>query len=268
VGADSDVILEWPQPDVAILKLNRPRQLNALTFPMVTALNCVVDELSSHDKCRVVIVTGEGRGFCAGLDLIDSAGNQEAQTSIPYVYKAQEGFAKIVRSLRSLPQPVIAAVNGAAVGAGFAMVLGCDIRLASPDAAFHVGAVKIGLSAGECGISYHLPRLIGSARAFEIMLTGRPVRAEEAVRIGLVTDLVPADELVGAALHTANTIASNSPFGTAMTKSIMWQNVDADSLDKAIELENRTQTLAFLTQDSREAVRAFAEKRSPVYTGE
>ena len=262
------VVVEWPRPEVAVLRLNRPKHLNALTSPIVLEIIKTVNDLAARDDCRVLVVTGEGRGFCAGLDLIDNANNPQDERSIPNIYRVQRQFAEIVRSFRSMRQPVIAAVNGAAAGAGFAMALGCDIRLATPLATFHVGAIKVGLSAGECGISYHLPRVIGSARAFEIMLTGRPVTAAEGERIGLVARVVPDQDLMATALAIATSIVANSPFGVAMTKSIMWQNLDADSLDKALELENRTQALTFLTRDSREAMQAFTEKRPPFFIGE
>ncbi|HVR50778.1 MAG TPA: enoyl-CoA hydratase-related protein, partial [Pseudorhodoferax sp.] len=134
-------------------------------------------------------------------------------------------------------------------------------------AAFHVGAVRIGLTAGECGISYHLPRLIGAARAFELMLTGRPLPADEAERVGLVASVVPAEELLPRALALAEQVLRNSPYATRHTKQLMWANLEAPSLQAAIELENRAQVLALMTEDFREAVAAFGEKRPPRFTG-
>jgi enoyl-CoA hydratase len=181
---ESPVLVDWLQPEIAVVRLNRPHRLNALTPDMVDLFDATLRDLSANVDCRVVVVvTGTGRGFCAGLDLGDMVEQDRIDESIGHVLRTQERFAAIVRATRGLRQPVIAAVNGAAAGAGLALVLGCDIRLAAESAAFYVAAVKIGLSAGECGISYHLPRLVGSSRAFEIMLTGRPVRAEEALRI-------------------------------------------------------------------------------------
>ena len=144
--------------------------------------------------------------------------------------------------------------------------LAADIRIAATSARFHVASVKIGLSGGECGISYHLPRHVGSARAFEILLTGRPFDATEADRIGLVTRVVPDAELLDAALELAAAIAENSPFSVWMTKKVMWQNLDA-TFDAALELENRTQILAVMTADAREAMHAFVEKRPPTFEG-
>jgi len=179
----------------------------------------------------------------------------------------QELFASMVRRLRSPDKVVIAAVNGAAVGAGFALTLGADIRIAARSASFHVGAVRIGLTAGECGISYHLPRLLGASRAFELMLTGRPVLAAEAERIGLVAGLVDDNELLPRAFRIADDVLRNSPYATRHTKQLMWTNLEAPSLDAALEVENRAQVLALKTEDFREAATAFAAKRAPVFTG-
>jgi enoyl-CoA hydratase len=179
----------------------------------------------------------------------------------------QELFAGMVRRLRALDKVVIAAVNGAAVGAGFALTLGADIRVAARSASFHIGAVRIGLTAGECGISYHLPRLVGASRAFELMLTGRPLPADEAERIGLVSALVDDAELMPKALEIAGSVLRNSPYSTRHTKQLMWANLDAPSLDAALEIENRAQVLALMTADFKEASAAFAAKRAPVFTG-
>jgi enoyl-CoA hydratase len=162
---------------------------------------------------------------------------------------------------------VIAAVNGVAVGAGLGLALAADIRIAARSARFLIGAVKMGLSAGECGISYHLPRLIGAGRAFELMLTGRAVDAEEALRIGLVTELAEEAELAALALRTARSIAANSPFSIKHSKQLMWANLDAAGLEPALELENHVQTVAMLTEDFSEALDAFAAKRPPLFRG-
>jgi len=260
--------VSWPRAHVAVMTLNRPEHLNALTQPMVQGIAETVRSLASESACRVVVITGAGRGFCAGLDIPDYL----ARTSGRFRGSGerldnQERFAEMVRAVRSVQKPVIAAVNGPVAGAGFGLALGADIRLASPSARFHVAAVKIGLSAGECGISYHLPRYVGASRALEIMLTGRPIDAEEADRIGLVSRVVPAEDLMAATLETADAIAANSPFAVRMTKQIAWTNLHA-TLDEALDLENRTQILAVTTKDSQEAMRAFTEKRPPVFTGE
>jgi enoyl-CoA hydratase len=178
----------------------------------------------------------------------------------------QEKFASMIRTIRTLRQPVIAAVNGAAAGAGLGLALACDVRVAAASASFHVAAVKIGLSAGECGISYHLPRHIGTSRAFEHMLTGRPIPAADAERYGLVSRVVPDGEVLGAALDIAREIAANSPFAVWQTKQVMRNNIDAD-FEGALAVENRAQILAVHTDDAGEAMRAFVEKRAPSFTG-
>jgi enoyl-CoA hydratase len=264
---DPSVLLTWPRPEVAVVALNRPTRLNALTIDVIRELLTALREAGAAPACRVVVLTGTGRGFCAGMDIAAGVERDRGQVRGPALrIENQELFASMVRTVRSLRQPVIAAVNGAAAGAGLGLALACDIRVASSAASFHVAAVKIGLSAGECGISYHLPRLIGGARAFEVMLSGRPVAADEAERIGLVARVVPESELLDAALGIAGQIAANSPYAVWQSKMIMWTNLDND-FNAAIELENHTQILATLTEDAGEAMRAFVEKRPPVFTG-
>jgi enoyl-CoA hydratase len=161
--------------------------------------------------------------------------------------------------------PVIAAINGAAAGGGLALALASDVRIAAASARCNVAFVRVGLSGCDCGVSYLLPRAVGTSAAFELMLTGRPVDAEEALRIGLVARVVPDEELQEAALATAALIVGNSPFGVEMTKEVMWAALDAGSLADAVALENRTQILCTLTEDQREAVAAFGGRRAPVF---
>ncbi|WP_131746668.1 enoyl-CoA hydratase-related protein [Frankia sp. Cppng1_Ct_nod] len=266
--ADESVVVSWPRPSVAQVTLSRPGRLNALTFAMVEELSDTFARLGTGGRARVIVLTGAGRAFCAGLDLAGHVQSTMTRRRGPAErLRGQERFAAMVRTIRAIPQPVVAAVNGAAAGAGMALALAADVRVAAASARFHVAAVKIGLSAGECGISYHLPRYVGSSRAFEIMLTGRPVDGAEADRIGLVSRVVDDADLLDRTLDTAEAICSNSPFAVAMTKKIMWANLEA-GFDAAIELENRTQILASMTADSAEAMQAFIEKRPPVFTGE
>ena len=168
--------------------------------------------------------------------------------------------------MRSLPQPVIAAVNGPAAGGGFALVLGSDIRIAARSAKFNAAFIRIGLSACDIGTSWLLPRIVGVARAQELMLTGRIFDAEEAYRIGLVVDLVDDASLLDAALAKADEIMLNSPFGVALTKEGMWTSLEIPGMQAAIDLENRQQIMASATSDHREAMKAFLERRPPSYT--
>lgn len=272
-SSPDDVLIDRSHAGIALLTLNRPERLNALSQMTVRRLCAALQALALEDTVRVVVITGAGRGFCAGWDLAspltDATGAElSGPPGVARYWAGQELFAGMVRSLRALGKVVIAAVNGAAVGAGFALTLGADIRIASRAAAFHVGAVRIGLTAGECGISYHLPRLIGASRAFEVMLTGRPIPAEEAERIGLVARVVDdGPQLLAEALALAAQVLRNSPYATRHTKQIMWANLDAGGLDAALELENRAQVLALMTEDFNEACAAFGEKRAPVFIG-
>ena len=265
---DATVVVERPAAHTAIVRIDRPERLNALDYETVDAIHGALLDLGADDSCRAIVLTGSGRAFCAGMD-IGNAVRRDGERSVGPIERLtnQERFAGMVRAIRTIRQPVIAAVNGPAAGAGFGLALAADIRIAATSARFHVAAVKIGLSGGECGISYHLPRHVGSARAFEILLTGRPFDAAEADRIGLVTRVVPDGELLDAALELAAAIAENSPFAVWMTKKVMWQNLDA-TFDAALELENRTQILAVMTADAREAMHAFVEKRPPTFEGE
>ncbi len=250
---------------VTLVTLNRPESLNAMNHELVASVHNVLDEVDGDHSCRVVVLTGAGRAFCAGLDLKGSGtapgtdGVGRAQAGM----LSQQHIASLYTHMRSVRKPIIAAVNGPAAGGGFAFALASDIRVAAESAKFNVAFVRIGLSGCDVGVSYLLPRLIGASKAFELMLTGRFVLAEEAERIGLVSRVVPDGEVVDAALEIADQIAANSPFGVWMTKEVMWANLETGSMQAAIDLENRTQILTTFTVDMPEAMRAFLEKREP-----
>ena len=260
--------LERPEAGLVLLRLERASRMNAMDVPAMRQLKATLDELAADRSVRVLVITGQGRGFCAGLDLksvLDEQGRYGLDATASY--ELQMVFDSVMRRLRSMDAAVIAAVNGVAVGAGMGLSLCADIRFASRSASFHVGAVKVGLSAGECGISYHLPRLIGAGRAFELMLTGRPVDAQEAERIGLVAAVTEPDQLLPHALACARQILANSPYSTLHTKRVMWNNLDAPSLESALDFENHVQVLALMTQDFGEAALAFSQKRAPNWQG-
>jgi enoyl-CoA hydratase len=246
-------------PGVALLTLDRPERLNALNRELVEDLHMALDDVAADETVRVVVLTGAGRGFCAGLDLKEPMTGDGVVGSLA----AQERIAGIMLKLHALPQPVIAAVNGAAAGGGLALALASDVRLAAPEARFNVAFVKIGVSGADMGTSYFLPRIVGAGHASELMLTGRLVGAEEAARIGLANRVVPPGELLDAARDLAAEIVANAPFGVRMTKEVLRHNVDAQSAAAAIALENRTQILAVQTGQIVEAMTAFAEKRPP-----
>ena len=256
-----------PVPGVVQLTLNRPESLNAMTSEMVQGLHDELDAIAIDPAVRVVVLTGAGRGFCSGLDL----GGYGAAPATEHLGPTQRGFAvqkhiaTLIPHLRSIPQPVIAAVNGAAAGGGFALVLGSDVRLGGESAKFSAAFIKIGLSACDIGTSWLLPRLIGAARAQELMLTGRVFDSAEAERIGLVIERVPDDQLLELALAKAELIMSNTPFGVALTKEGMWTALEIPGMQAAIDLENRQQIMASATADHREAMAAFLEKRAPEF---
>ena len=264
----SNVLVTRPADGVALLTLNRPEKLNAMDVALVEELHGALAEVGSDRDCRVVVLTGAGRGFSAGLDLggYGTAPDGEGRGSTGAGFAVQEHIASLVPRLRSLHQPVIAAVNGPAAGGGLALALASDVRIAAASARFNVAFVRIGLSGCDVGVSWLLPRLIGASRAWELMLTGRIIDSAEADRIGLVTRVVPDGTVVDAALETAALIAANSPWGVRMTKEVAWSQLEIGSLQAGIDLENRTQILSSTTGDHREAIAAFLEKRPPRFT--
>jgi enoyl-CoA hydratase/carnithine racemase len=257
--------VDRPRDGVVLMTLARPRRLNAITFEMFDEMHAFCDELMRDDTARVLVSTGEGRGFCSGLDL--DAAQTLPGLSAHEMMLGQQRWAGAFQKFHELPQPVIAAVNGPATGGGLGFALAADIRLASPAAIFNAAFVRIGLSAGDVGVSWSLPRVIGMGRAAEIMLTGRFVEAEEAERIGLVNRVVPAERLLDEAFELAEQITRNSPFGVTLTKRVLNANVDAGSLSQAVEVENRGQTLTTRGADFLEALGSFREKREPRFTG-
>jgi enoyl-CoA hydratase/carnithine racemase len=257
--------LERPAPGVALITLNRPDRLNAMTMRMFDELMAVPLALKQDDELRAVIITGAGRGFCAGFDL-DQV-HEITEMGVRDFLKFQELATGGLAAIRGLRVPVIAAVNGAASGGGMSLALAADIRLASPTARFNAAFVKIGLSVGELGTSWALTRLIGPGRAAEIAYTARMVDAEEAERIGLVNRVVPAESLLDEAIALALAISANSPGGVRMSKRALQSNQEVSSYAAALELENRGQALLTRGSDMPEALAAFKEKREPVFTG-
>jgi enoyl-CoA hydratase len=257
--------LTRPADGVALLTLNRPARRNAITFQMFDEMHDLLAKLRGDATVRALIVTGAGEGFCAGLDLDDA--EKLPLMSANEMMAGQEHWAGAFEKFHDLPQAVIAAVNGAAAGGGLGLALAADIRIASANARFNAAFVRIGLSAGDVGVSWSLPRVVGLGRASEIMLTGDFIDAVEAERIGLVNRVVAPDELLPEALRVAGRIATNSPFGITLTKRVLMANVDAGSLRNAVEVENRGQTLATRGKDFEESLGAFREKREPKFSG-
>jgi enoyl-CoA hydratase/carnithine racemase len=258
------ILLEQAADGVLVMTLNRPDRLNSMTTQMFAEFEDLAHDLRDRTDLRALIMTGAGRAFCAGFDLDDA--DELADLSPMGMLSRQDKAARSLAALRALPTPVIAAVNGAAAGGGFALALAADIRLASPQARFNAAFVRIGLSAGDLGTSWHLPRLIGPGRAAEIAFTGRFVEAEEAERIGLVNRIVPAETLLDEALAMAAEIARNSPGGVQLSKRALQSNLETP-FSAALELESRGQALLTRGEDMPEALQAFKERRPPVFTG-
>ena len=264
----ADIEVSFPRQGIALVTLNRPSKLNAMTSELVEDLHEAFNAIGRNRDVRVVVLTGAGRGFCAGLDLggYGTAPGFAWNGAMEQGFAVQKHIASLIPRMRSIPQPIIAAVNGPASGGGFALVLGSDIRLCAHSARFNAAFIRIGLSACDIGTSWLLPRLVGAARAQELMLTGRLFDADEALRIGLVVDAVPDDLLLEAAYSKAEEVMLNTPIGVALTKEGMWSALEIPGLQAAIDMENRQQIMASFSDDARETRRAKAEGRAPRFT--
>jgi enoyl-CoA hydratase len=267
--ADHELLVDRPIAGVTQLTINRPHHLNAVTERTAQQLFDTFAAVAKDVDCRVVIITGAGRGFCAGDDTVD----YQAPAWIPTerlgfvqsnMYQ-QKVVATLVPRMRALPQPVIAAVNGPAAGFGYALALGADLRLASRGAVFANGYTNVGASGAEMGLSWLLQRIVGATRAAELVLTGRRLEADEAARIGLVLRVVDDEELLPAAYDLARQIMANNPFATWMGKTTLWANLEINSLEAAIEMEAKTQILSLATEDAAERREALRERRAPEY---
>lgn len=257
------VELARPRPEIAVLTLNRPDKLNALSYELVDQLHHRLDDLRADNDCRVVVLTGAGRGFCSGLDLSDPNPERAGEgTEFPRSgMRWQEKIADLTVKLQRLRQPVIAAVNGPAYGGGFALALACDIRIAAESARFCTQFIKLGIGGADIGVSYTLPRIIGAGPAFDLILTARVVDAAEALRLGIVSRLSTDEHLLHDALEIAETICGYAKFGVESTKQVLWANLEAPSLDAALQVENRSQILASTSGAIREATEAFRRRR-------
>ena len=263
------VELSNPRPGITQITLNRPDKLNAMTTELVEGLHSALDDIAVDRHTRVVVLTGAGRGFCAGLDLggYGRAPHTEGLGRVHSGFAVQKRIAGLIPQMRALPQPIIAAVNGPAAGGGFALVLGSDVRMAARSAKFNAAFIRIGLTACDIGTSWMLPRIVGVARAQELMLTGRVFDSDEAYRIGLIVELLDDDSLLEAAYAKAEQIMLNSPIGVALTKEGMWTALEVP-MQAAIDIENRQQVMVSQTADHREGMIAFRERRPPNYTFE
>ena len=247
---------------VAWLTLNRPDHLNALDPTLVGELRDFFGGLPAREDVRVVVLRGAGRAFCAGLDLKDTGGGEDAR-SLEGALRGQRRISELAILMRRCPQPIIACVHGAAAGGGFALALASDVRIAGESARMNAAFIKIGLSACDVGVSYLLPRLVGASLAYELMLTGRFIHAARALATGLVSAVVPDDALEAEARKLADEMILTSPLGLRLTKECLNASLDAGSLEHAIAMEDRNQVLCATSDDLREGILAFLEKRKP-----
>jgi len=259
---------------ICILTMNRANKLNALSLGLINDLRNFFSGICNEYRTRVIIFRGAGRAFCAGTDLgvvteshIQEPGEARYDMGpVQFQYNRVQGvLSEIILSMRRCPQPIIGAIHGHAIGGGFSLALACDVRIAGESARMNAGYIRIGLSGCDMGSSYFLPRLIGFSRAAEYLYTGRVIDAASADRFGLVSKVVPDDKLEATALELAEEMLQNSPFGLRMTKEAYNLNVDAPSLESALNIENRNQALLCWTQDHREGAAAMFEKRKAIY---
>jgi 2-(1,2-epoxy-1,2-dihydrophenyl)acetyl-CoA isomerase len=246
---------------IATLTLDRPAALNALTVPVKIALRETLEALAGDRDVRALVLTGAGRAFCAGQDLAE----RDEPDAAPLEVEVRERYNPIIRAIRSMGQPVIAAVNGVAAGAGASLAFACDLRIAAEEARFVLAFGRIGL-VPDSGATWFLPRLVGPAKATELALVGDPVDAAEALRLGLVSRVVPGDRLMTEARALAGRLADGAPLALALTKEALGRSATI-GLDEALEGEAKLQGIAGASSDHAEGLAAFREKRSPRFTG-
>ena len=264
----SFVLVDKPRPGVTQITLNRPERMNAMAFDVMVPLKEALEEISFDNETRVVILTGAGEGFCSGADLEDTGYQAiyEDLTMPGIARKAMKVLDDVILAIKDMHQPVIGAINGAAIGGGFCLSMATDIRIASEAAYFRPAGINNGLTAAELGLSYLLPRAIGSSRAFEIMLSGRDVDAAEAERIGLVSRAVAADQLLEECYSLAERIVGFSRLGVELTKQMLWAGLDAGSLPSHMNHEGHAQLFVRMTtQNFEEAIKARKQNRAPEF---
>jgi enoyl-CoA hydratase len=260
--------IDKPIAHTTVITMDRPERMNSMAFELVVPLHEAIEEVAQDNDTHCVILTGTGRGFCSGADTQESQPppNIEGMTLTRIATRAFTILSDLVPALQRMPQPVICAVNGAAIGGGMCLTLAADIRIAAESAYFRAAGINNGLTALELGMSFLLPRAIGSSRAFEIVLSGRDVSAKEAAEMGLVSRAVPDDELLPEALKLAEQINGWSTQGIQLTKRTMWAGLETGSLRAAIELETHTQLFVRLTtKNFEEATQARREGRKPTF---
>lgn len=262
----SFVIVDKPEPHITVITLNRPERMNAMAFDVMLPFKEELDRVAHDNATRAVVITGAGEGFCSGAD-------QKSSGSIPHIdgltpttiaHRAGKLLDDIVLAIQDMHQPVIAAINGAAIGGGLCLAASCDIRVASPEAYFRAAGINNGLTATELGLSWLLPRIIGAGRSNELMLTGRDMDAEEAERCGLVSRLVARPELLPTAFEMADRIAGLSRIGIELTKKMALAGLESSSFRSHMRNEMTAQLYVRLTTKNwDESVAARSEGRAP-----
>jgi enoyl-CoA hydratase len=253
------VVVEKPQAHTSVVTLNRPERLNAMSIELVIELDAALRAVADDNDSYVCVLTGNGRGFCSGLDLKDYGiiPNIDGLQVGRIAQRSMRYYSRLIMTMRRMPQPVLAAINGVAYGGGMCLSLAAELRIAGESAEFNATGIVNGLTSTELGASWLLPRLVGAAHSSDMLLTGRKIDAAEALRMGLVSRVVPDDDLLPEVLALAARMAEFSPYGLQMTKEIIWVN-----------LEDRNQLMLGFTDNLPEAIRAFDRKRAPVYTDE
>ena len=256
----STVEVERVGDAIRVIRLARPDRLNAISFELVADLHDALDEVAGDESCKVAVLTGAGRGFCAGLDLRDFGKPPAAgeHRHAPAGTTGQSFMADLTQHIRATPQIVLAAVNGPAYGGGLSLALACDLRVAARAATFCSAFIKTGLTGTDIGVTYLLPRLIGASRAFDLIVTGRTVDADTAEHLGIVSQVFDDDGFLDTALGMAEGIAAYTGIGLRMTKEVMWANLDTPNMAACIALENRNQTIAGSSAEVQEYMRAYS----------
>lgn len=262
------IVVTHPEPGVALVTLNRPERMNAMAFDVMVPLREALEAISFDNSVRVVILTGAGEGFCSGADLKDPGYLSIFDNlSLPAIARrAMRVLDDVMHTIQTMHQPVIAAINGPAIGGGFCLAMMCDIRIAASEAIFRAAGINNGLTSAELGLSYTLPRAIGTGRAFEIMLTGRDVDAFEAERLGITTRTVDRTQLLDEALITAKQLLRHSHIGVELSKQMLWASLSAASLQTHMNHEGHAQLFVRMTTDNfDEAIRARKQGRAPEF---
>ena len=260
------ITLETPRKGITVIKMNRPDRMNAMAFDVMVPLKQALEEVSFDNSTRVVILTGEGKGFCSGADLKDPGYLSifDGLTMPGIARRAMKVLDDVMHAVQTMHQPVISAINGPAIGGGFCLSMITDIRIASETAVFRAAGINNGLTSAELGLSYTLPRAIGSTRAFEIMLTGRDVSAEEAERIGIVSKVVPPEKLMDTCYEMAGQILQHSHIGVELSKQMLWAGMQASNLHSHMNHEGHAQLyVRMTTKNFEEAIKARKENRKP-----